>query len=140
MAPTRITGFMANEEELPENEDLDSEGIPPLEGALHEKELTGDAQEGIWPPRDRSVARRVLHQDDLDHRLRAERPDRVRADDQPALVVDDEPETGDALDAELADDEVYPSAEEAAVHITENPPGAVDRNVDSYTGEPINPD
>ncbi len=60
---------MAKDEQVPENVDLDSEGIPPLE-----------------------------------------------------------PEK------ELADDEVYPAAEEAAVHILEEPPGAVDRNVHSYTG------
>jgi hypothetical protein len=35
-------------------------------------------------------------------------PDRVRPDDQPALLVDDEPETGDDIDAELSDDEIYP--------------------------------
>ena len=128
---------MAKDEELPENVDLDSEGIPPLEGALPEKEITGDAQEGIWPPRDYPVSRRVLHQDTLDHRLKAELPDRVRPDDQPALLIDDEPETGDEIEAELSNDELYPPAEEAAVHIVEEPPGAVDRDVDSYTGEKL---
>ena len=123
------------DEELPENEDLDSEGVPPLEGALHEKELTGDEQEGVWPPRDYSVAQRILHTDDLDRRLKTERPDRLSADDEPALLVDEE--TGDDIDADLADDEIYPSSEEAAVHITENPPGAVDHDIDSYTGEPL---
>jgi hypothetical protein len=37
----------------------------------------------------------------------------VRPDDQPARLVDDEPETGDAIE----------------------PPGAVDRDINSYTGE-----
>ena len=128
---------MAREEDLPENVDLDSEGVPPLEGALPEKEITGDAQEGVWPPRDYSLADRVLHSDTLDDRLRAERPDRVRADDPPALLIDDQPETGDGMDAELSDDEVFPAAEEAAVHVVEEPPGAVDRDVDSYTGEKL---
>src|SRR3979411_2002050 len=102
---------MAKYEDLPENVDLDSEGIPPLEGALPEKEITGDAQEGIWPPRDYSLADRVLRGDTLADRLREERPDRIRPDDRPALVIGDEPETGDDIDAELADDEVYPAAE-----------------------------
>jgi len=74
----------------------------------------------VWPPRDYSVARRILHRDTLDHRLKDERPDRVRADDDPVLLIDDEPETGDEIDAELADDEVYPSAEEATVRITKS--------------------
>lgn len=126
---------MAKDEELPENVDLDSEGIPPLEGALPEKEITGDPQEGIWPPRDHSLAERVLRVDTLDDRLRAELPDRVRPDDQPAVVIDDEPETGDGIDAEVSDDEIFPAAEEAAVHVVEEPPGVVDRDVDSYTGE-----
>ena len=129
-----------NDEELPENVDLDSEGVPPLEGALPEKEITGDPQEGIWPARNYSLAGRVLRQDTLDDRLREERPDRVRPDDQPTLVIDLQPETGNDIDAELAetkDDAVYPAAEEAAVRIVEEPPGAVDRDTDSYTGEKI---
>jgi hypothetical protein len=128
--------MMTRDAELPENVDLDSEGVPPLEGALPEKEITGDSQEGIWPPRDYSQADR-LRQDTLDDRLREEQPDHVRPDDQPALVIDDGPETGDDIDAELSDDEAYPSAEEAAVHIVEEPPGAVDRDIDSYTGEKL---
>jgi len=38
--------------ELSEDEDLDSEGQPDLMGALPQKEITGDAQEGEVPPRD----------------------------------------------------------------------------------------
>jgi hypothetical protein len=62
-------------------------------------------------------------------------PDRIRPDDQPALLIDEEPETSDGIDAELSNDEVFLAAEEAAVHIVEEPPGAVDRDTDSYTGE-----
>src|SRR3982074_862984 len=105
---------MARDEELPENVDLDSEGIPPLEGALPEKEITGDPQEGIWPPRNYSLADRVLRQDTLAARRRERLRARVHPDANPALVIDDEPETGNDIDAELAYDEVYPSAEEAA--------------------------
>jgi hypothetical protein len=127
---------MARNEELPENVDLDSEGIPPLEGALPQKEITGDPQEGVWPPRDRPLSP-LLRQDTLDDRLREEVPDRVRPDDKPALLIDDEAETGDDINAELSNDEIYPAAEEAAVHVVEEPPGAVDRDTDSYTGEKI---
>jgi hypothetical protein len=131
-----ITRLMLRDEELPENVDLDSEGVPPLEGALPEKAITGDAQEGVWPPRNRPLSP-LLRQDTLDDRLREEVPDRVRPDDHPALLIDDEPETGDDINAELSDDEIYPAAEEAAVHVVEEPPGAVDRDIDSYTGEKI---
>jgi hypothetical protein len=54
-------------------------------------------------------------------------------------LVDDEPETGDDIDAELSDDEVYPAAEEAAVHVVKKPPGAVDRDIDSYQREDLSP-
>jgi hypothetical protein len=128
---------MARDEELPENVDLDSEGIPPLEGALPEKEITGDPQEGIWPPRDHRLSDLALRQDTLDDRLREEVPDRLRPDDEPALLIDDEPETGDEIGAELSHEEIYPAAEEAAVRVVEEPPGAVDRDIDSYTGEKI---
>jgi hypothetical protein len=78
-----------------------------------------------------------LRQDTIDERLPEEVPDRVRPDDQPALLVDDEPATGDDTDAELNNDEVYPTAEEAAVHVVDEPPGAVDRHTDSYTGDKL---
>jgi hypothetical protein len=52
-------------------------------------------------------------------------------------VIDNESETGDDIEAELSTDEIYPAAEEAAVHVVEEPPGAVDRDTDSYTGEKI---
>ena len=131
-----ITRLMPRDEELPENVDLDSEGIPPLEGALPEKEITGDPQEGVWPPRDRPLSP-LLRQDTLDDRLRAEVPDRMRSDDHPALLIDNESETGNDVDAELSGDELYPPAEEAAVHVVEEPPGAVDHDTDSYTGEKV---
>jgi hypothetical protein len=48
------------------------------------------------------------------------------------------PELEDRLPEVLAgeeDPELGP--EEAALHVTKRPPGAVDRDIDSYTGEPI---
>lgn len=124
--------------ELPENEDLDSEGQPDPIGALPEKEITGDAQEGEIPPRDHKQAPDdYYHRDTLDERLAQERPDRVRADQEDVRLIDDEAETGGDLDSELGDEGGYPSAEDAAVHLTDNPPGAVDRKIDSYTGDPV---
>jgi len=78
--------------------------------------MTGDPQKGVWPPRDRPLSG-LLRQDTLDDRLRAEVPDRARSDYHPALLIDNESETGDDIDAE--------------------PPVAVDRDTDSYTGEKI---
>jgi hypothetical protein len=128
----------ARPRELPENEDLDSEGQPDLIGALPQKEITGDAQEGEVPPRDyKQAPDDYWHQDTLDERLNEERPDVVRADQREVRLIDEESETGDDIDAELGDDGGYPSAEEAALRITRDLPGGVDKDTDSYTGEPV---
>ena len=124
---------------LPEDEDLDSEGQPDLIGALHEKEITGDAQEGEVPPRDyKQAPDDYFHQDTLDERLREEVPDRVNADVEEVRIIDDESEDGGGeLRSEKGDEGGYPSAEEAAMHIVDKAPGAVDRKIDSYTGDPV---
>jgi hypothetical protein len=44
---------------------------------------------------------------------------------------------GGELRSEFGDEGGYPSAEEAALHIVDEAPGAVKRDIDSYTGEPI---
>jgi len=125
--------------ELPENEDLDSEGQPDLIGALPGKEITGDAQEGEIPPREyKQAPDDYWHQDTLDERLSEERPDRVRADEQEVRLIDDESENGGGeLRSELGDEGGYPSAEEAAMHVVKEAPGAVDKKTDSYTGDPV---
>ena len=124
--------------ELPENEDLDSEGQPDLEGALPGKEITGDAQEGEIPPGDhyQALDDRV-HIDTLDERLREEVPDRIRPDQEEVRLIDDEPEDGGELRSELGDEGGYPSAEDSAMHIVDEAPGAVDKKIDSYTGDPV---
>jgi len=129
----------ARSDDLPENEELDSEGQPDLEGALPGKEITGDAQEGEIPPGDyqRALDDRV-HSDTLDERLREEVPDRVTADVDEVRLLDDEFEDGGAeLRSERGDEGGYPSAEEAAMHIVDKVPGGVDKKIDSYTGDPI---
>ncbi|TMD64652.1 MAG: hypothetical protein E6I84_12320 [Chloroflexi bacterium] len=125
--------------ELPENEDLDSEGQPDLIGALPGKEITGDAQEGEIAPRDyKQAPDDYYHQDTLDERLREEVPDRVRPDVQEVRLVDDESEDGGGeLRSELGDEGGYPSAEDAAMHVVDEAPGAVDKKTDSYTGDPV---
>src|SRR6266550_8999658 len=122
---------------LPENEDLDSEGQPDLIGALPGKEITGDAQEGEIPPRDyKQAPDDYFHQDTLDERLREEVPDRIRPDVEEVRLIDDTSEDGGGeLRSERGDEGGYPSAEDAAMHVVDEAPGAVDRKVDSYTGD-----
>jgi hypothetical protein len=129
----------ARDAALPEDEDLDSEGQPDLIGALHEKEITGDAQEGEVPPRDyKQAPDDYFHQDTLDERLREEVPDRLSADVEEVRLIDDESEDGGGeLRSEKGDEGGYPSAEEAAMHIVDNAPGAVNKKIDSYTGDPV---
>jgi hypothetical protein len=124
--------------ELPENEDLDSEGQPDLIGALPGKEITGDAQEGEIAPRDyKQAPDDYWHRDTLDERLREERPDRIRPDVEEVRLVDDESDDDVALRSEFGDEGGYPSAEEAAMHIVTDVPGGVDKKIDSYTGDPV---
>jgi len=124
--------------ELPEDEDLDSEGQPDLMGALHQKEITGDAQEGEVPPRDyKQAPDDYFHQDTLDERLREEVPDRIRPFQEEVRLIDDESEDGGGeLRSERGDEGGYPSAEDAAMHLVDEAPGAVNRKIDSYTGDP----
>jgi hypothetical protein len=124
---------------LPEDEDLDSEGQPDVMGALPQKEITGDAQEGEVPPRDyKQAPDDYFHQDTLDERLREEVPDRVKADVDEVRLLDDEFEDGGGeLRSEKGDEGGYPSAEEAAMHVVDDAPGAVNKKIDSYTGDPV---
>src|SRR5438552_17320021 len=84
--PRRLRGG-----ELSENEDLDSEGQPDLIGALPEKEITGDAQEGEIPPRQyKQAPDDYWHQDTPDERLNEEPPALDRADEpEVRLLADD---------------------------------------------------
>jgi hypothetical protein len=126
----------ARGDELAENEELDSEGQPDLMGDLPQKEITGDAQEGEIPPGD--YWRDPDHRDTLDERLREEVPDVIRPDAEEVRLLDDEFEDGGAeLRSERGDEGGYPSAEEAAMHIVEDAPGAVNEKIDSYTGDPV---
>src|ERR1700732_165010 len=133
----RGPGGRARNTTLSEDEDLDSEGQPDLMGALHQKEITGDAQEGEVPPRDyKQAPDDYFHQDTLDERLREEVPDRVRPDVEEVRLIDDESEDGGGeLRSELGDEGGYPSAEDAAMHVVDEAPGAVNRKIDSYTGD-----
>lgn len=129
----------ARSAELPEDEDLDSEGQPDLMGALPGKQITGDAQEGEVPPRDyKQASDDYFHQDTLDERLREEVPDGIRPDAEEVRLIDGESEEGGGeLRSELGDEGGYPSAEDAAMHVVDEAPGAVDRKTDSYTGDPV---
>src|SRR3981081_4722629 len=132
--PSRARG-----DELPEDEDLDSEGQPDVMGALPQKEITGRAQEGEVPPRDyKQAPDDYYNQDTLGERLREEVPDRVKADVDEVRLTDDAFEDGGAeLRCDKGDEGRYPSAEEAAMHVVDDAPGAVDRKIDSYTGDSV---
>ena len=72
-------------------------------------------------------------------RLLDELGDRVEADAPVEEVVTEAPAeeaVAEQAPVEAAAEEA-PAAEEAAVHIAEEPPGAVDRDIDSYTGEKL---
>jgi hypothetical protein len=127
----------ARSAELPEDEDLDSEGQPDLIGALPGKEITGDAQEGEVAPRDyKQAPDDYWHRDTLDERLREETPDHIRPDAEEVRLIDDESEDGGGeLRSERGDEGGYPSAEDAAMHVVDEAPGAVNRKIDSYTGD-----
>jgi hypothetical protein len=132
-------GGRARNATLSEDEDLDSEGQPDLMGALNQKEITGDAQEGEVPPRDyKQAPDDYFHQDTLDERLREEVPDRITPDVDEVRLLDDEFEDGGGeLRSEKGDEGGYPSAEEAAMHVVDEAPGAVNKKIDSYTGDPV---
>src|SRR5438309_1081964 len=71
------------------SEELDAEGIPDLDDSLPEKEITGDAQEGLVPPSDRKLAPDDIYaRDTLDQRLREEVPDRIKEEDEAPRLMD----------------------------------------------------
>ena len=127
---------------------LDEEGIPDLEGPLPEKAATGDPQEGLPPPSQKpnsflhgvtdaeqregeSIATRVAHE-----RPDYDEPYAVRADEDAVVLIDDASDgiedDEDELVADASSDEPSLSAEEAAVHVVAEAPGAVDREDDGY--------
>ncbi|HEY8677090.1 MAG TPA: hypothetical protein VIN39_00460 [Candidatus Dormibacteraeota bacterium] len=78
------------------------------------------------------------HHDTLDERLREERPDNQAGSTEPKGKFD-EPETEAVGDthAGVLDDDNDSAAEEQAVHVADDAPGALDTDTDSYTGEKI---
>jgi hypothetical protein len=111
---------------------LEAEGVPDLADTLPGKELTGDPQEGIAPPRVHPSATTDPavtdpgqgHPIGLDAALAREVPDIVAAD--PAdrtgrLVGDDVRESGGLTGGEVDLDAADLSAEEDAVHIVVEP-------------------
>jgi len=119
---------------------LDEEGLPDFEGPLPEKAATGDPQEGLPPPSDRPAsfdwgvtAAEAAEGESIATRVAHERPDfdepyAVRADDADRGIEDVE----DELVADASSDEPSRSAEEEAVHVVAEAPGAVDREDDGY--------
>ncbi|HEY0492670.1 MAG TPA: hypothetical protein VGD57_04295 [Candidatus Dormibacteraeota bacterium] len=79
------------------------------------------------------------HQDTLDERLREERPDNQASLSEEPKGKFDEPESEAVGDthAGVLDDENDSTAEEAAIHTSDEAEGAVDTDTDSYTGDKI---
>jgi hypothetical protein len=117
--------------------ELIEDGVPATEEVPEELLLTGDAAEGSMPPLDRpqgvnqwgTTALEEREGEPLDVRLRREQPDfpeHIEEDLPPVLQpgaenwVDEEPDEVGEVDAAWEDSL---SAEELAVHITEEPGG-----------------
>jgi hypothetical protein len=78
------------------------------------------------------------HQDTLDERLREERPDDQTSSTEPKGKFDeDETEAVGDTHAGVLDDDNDSTGEEAAVHLANDAPGAVDSDTDSYTGDKV---
>ncbi len=79
------------------------------------------------------------HHDTLEERLREERPDNQAPRREEPRGKFDEPETEAVGDthAGVLDDENDSTAEEEAIHTSDEAEGAIDTDVDSYTGERI---
>ena len=127
---------------MPEHDDptLESEGVPDLEGPLAEKELTGDAQEGVAPPNYSPKAStdwgttvdEQRRPEPLDVRIAREQPDlgaedtgfdpdawgdSVRITDEADADVGLRDDEADLVALEADDDAGDLSAEEAAIHV-----------------------
>jgi hypothetical protein len=78
------------------------------------------------------------HQDTLEERLREERPDSQASSTEPKGKFDeDETEAVGDTHAGVLDDDNDSTGEEAAVHVADDAPGAVDSDTDSYTGDKV---
>jgi len=119
---------------------LEAEGIPGLDDAAKGKPETGDAQEGLIPPRDHPqgatewgvTAEEQLEGEPLDRKLRRETIDlaaieEASLEDQIGRIVEPESEvdeidlTAEPYATDVGRDDGSLSAEEAAMHITDTP-------------------
>jgi hypothetical protein len=137
---------------------LDQEGIPDLEGPLPGKAATGDPQEGVSPPSERAAAEDYgvtaeegARPEPLDRRIARELPEFDESDLDVGDVYGD-PESVGMILVDPADEDVDVgfdeekdevaravdlglgdvSAEEAAMHVTADPPYDLD---DSYLSD-----
>ncbi len=135
----------------PRDEDrAEDEGLAESYPPLPEKEITGDPQEGLLlPRRDHpraasdfgTTAEEQREGEPLDDRLREEEPDVEPGERAQAgrLVERDSGLTDhekDEVAEEAPDDDQGLTAEEAAVRIEEDAPGAVSDSGDRYVDEP----
>ena len=123
---------------------LEAEGIPEVEGPLPGRERGDDGDEGFVPPgdspwavdRDDLTAAEQREGSTLDERLAIEQPDAPSSAIERGLDFvdhdhpDDEPEL---VGSATAPGDGAP-AEELAMHVTDDPPGATDDADDGYVG------
>jgi hypothetical protein len=110
----------------PDPDDLEQEGLPPVEEPPPGYEGTGGDYEALTPPRDRPTAaldygtteEEERRGEPMYMRRRRELPDRVVADPEVVPRVVEDTDDGDEF-AELSDDDAGLSAEEAAMHFEE---------------------
>jgi len=123
---------------------LEAEGIPEIEGPLPGQERTDDGDEGFVPPGDSPwVADRDLtasaqrEGSSLDERLALEVPDRPERPVDRGLDIVDEDRPDDEAELVGSATEVGDAApaEELAMRVADEAPGATDDDDDGYVAE-----
>jgi hypothetical protein len=120
---------------------LDAEGIPEIQGPASGQEL-GDDDEGFVPPgdapwaADRDVTASAQREGNtLDERLALEEPDGpagAGVERGLDMIDEDRPDDEAELVGSSADAFEGAPAEELAMHVTDEPPGATDDDDDGY--------
>lgn len=125
---------------------LEAEGIPEIQGPASGQELGDDGDEGFVPPgdapwaadRDDVTASAQREGSTLDERLALEEPDgppRAGVERGLDVVDEDRPDDEAELVGSGADALEGAPAEELAMHVTDEAPGATDDDDDGYVAE-----
>jgi hypothetical protein len=125
---------------------LEAEGIPEIQGPAPGQELGDDGDEGFVPPgdapwaadRDDVTASAQREGSTLDERLALEEPDgppREAAERGLDVIDEDRPDHEAELVGSGADAFEGAPAEELAMHVTDEAPGATDDDDDGYVAQ-----